>query len=325
MRTNGNIRRQRLPRPALLRAGAAVTTVTLLCAFGAAGATHGSTGPATVASAAAAQRTIAASNGVALAAHPDRIVSLSDASTEDLFAIGAGHQVVAVDQYSTYPPNAPRTKLSGFSPNVEAIARYKPDLVVISDNVDHIESQLASLHVPVLLEAAPADLAGADAQITQLGAVTGHAPAAAAVVAGMRTQVAEIVASVKREHPPLTVYHELDQTYYTATSHTFVGQIYQLLGLRNIADEAQRAGAYVQLSSEYIVAANPDLIVLADTVCCGQSYRTVAARPAWSRITAVREHHVLVVNDTIASEWGPRIVIFLRQVADAVRKIEAPQ
>jgi iron complex transport system substrate-binding protein len=274
-------------------------------------------------SSAAGPKTHRAFNRVPLPTKAMRVVSLSDASTEDLFAIGAGRQVVAVDSYSTYPANAPRTKLSAFSPNVEAIARYRPDLVITSQNVDNIGKQLAALRIPMLYDGAPAGLSGAYTQITQLGGVTGHARQAAALVRGMRHRVASIVASVKKESPPLTVYHELDQTYYSASSKTFVGQIYKLLGLKNLADAAAKASAYPQLSAEYIIASNPDLIVLADTACCGQSAKTVAARPGWSDINAVRGGDVLAVNDTIASEWGPRSVDFLADVAREVRKIEA--
>jgi iron complex transport system substrate-binding protein len=264
-----------------------------------------------------------ASNGVALPAHPTRIVSLSDASTEDLFAIGAGKQVVAVDQYSTYPPSAPRTKLSAFQPNVEAIAAYKPDLVVISDNISDLEQHLATLHIPVLLEAAPTGFAGIYDQILALGRVTGHDRQAPALVAHMKREVSAAVASVKRAHPPLKVYDELDQSYYSVTSKTFVGQVFTVLGLHDIADGAGKSGTYPQLSPEYIVASDPDLIVLSDTACCGESYAKIAARPGWSAIKAVADHDVVAVNDTVASEWGPRIVLFLDQVAGALRKAES--
>jgi iron complex transport system substrate-binding protein len=250
-------------------------------------------------------------------------VSLSAASTEELFAIGAGRQVVAADEYSTYPPDAPRTTMSGFEPNVEAIAKYHPDLVVISQNVDQIEPQLAALRIPVLDEPAPNNLTGAYAQIAQLGQATAHASQAALVIAGMRRQVATIVASVPKQNPPLSVYQELDQTYYSASSDTFIGQLYAGLGLSNIADRATKASVYPQLSSEYIIASDPDLIVLADTVCCGQSQRTVAARPGWSKIAAVKDHAVLAVNDSVASEWGPRVVLFLAEIAREVKRIEA--
>jgi iron complex transport system substrate-binding protein len=263
-----------------------------------------------------------ASNGVPMPSYPKRIVSLSASSTEDLYAVSAGSQVVAVDQYSTYPANAPRTKLSGYQPNVEAIAKYNPDLVVTYENVNHVSQQLAALHIPVLIEAPPSNLSGAYAQLTQLGNVTGHPHDAARVVAGVRAQVAAILASMPKSKRALSVYHELDQTYYSASSHTFVGQIYALLGLRNIADEAAKASVYPQLSSEYIISANPSLIVLADSVCCHQSIHTVAKRAGWSGVAAVRSGAVLSVNDSIASEWGPRIVLFLRTIADEVRKLE---
>ena len=307
------IRRRRPKRAA---AAATAIGVTALVALGtatagpASGATHHTAAPK-------------ASNGIALPAKVARIVSLSDAATEDLFAIGAGRQVVAVDQYSTYPPSAPRTKLDGIEPNVEAIAAYHPDLVVISDAVDNIEQHLASLRIPVLLEGAPTSFAGAYAQMVALGAATGHARAAGALVASLKRKVAAAVASIKPERPPLTVYDELERDYYSVTSGTFVGQVFSMLGLKNIADGANKAGTYPQLSAEYILAQNPNLIVLSDSVCCGQSYKTVAARPGWSAISAVQHHDVIVVNDTIASEWGPRIVDYVQAVAAAIRRIEA--
>jgi iron complex transport system substrate-binding protein len=268
--------------------------------------------------------TVRAANGaVRIPRRPNRIVSLSPSATEDLFAIGAGKQVVAVDSYSTYPENAPRTRLSGYQPNLEAIAKYRPDLVVISDDINHIAAQLGTLHIPVLLEPAPPNLNGAYAQLAQLGKATGHPAGAARVIASMRSQIAAIVRSVPRPTRPLTVYHELDQTYYSADSHTFIGQLYTLLGLKNIADRAARTSDYPQLSAEYIIASNPDLIVLADTVCCGQTPATVAARPGWKTITAVKTGMVVPVNDAIASEWGPRIVLFLKTIANAVKKLEA--
>jgi iron complex transport system substrate-binding protein len=267
--------------------------------------------------------TVKAANAVAVPRDPVRIVSLSASATEDLYAVGAGKQVVAVDQYSAYPANAPRTSLSGTQPNVEAIARYRPDLVVNDSNVNNLVPLLGKLHIPVLIDPPPATLNGAYTQLEQLGAATGHPAQAVRVADEMRSQVTAIVSSVPRPKPVLSVYHELDQTFFSASSHTFIGELYSLLGLRNIADQARHASAYPQLSSEYIVASNPDLIVLADTVCCGQSYRTVAKRPGWSHIAAVKNRAVVAVNDSIASEWGPRIVLFLRTVAAEVRQLES--
>jgi iron complex transport system substrate-binding protein len=245
-----------------------------------------------------------------------RIISLSPTVTEDLFAIGAGKQVVAVDNQSNYPKRAPRTSLSGFTPNVEAVANYHPDLVFISYDPGNFASQLRQLGIKVVNEAAANDLKQAYGEILGLGRLTGHTRGAKAVVHSMRTHLAAIVASVPTTRRHLRVYHELDQTYYSATSTTFIGSIYKLFGFRNIADAASGAGGgYPQLSGEYIVAEDPQIIVLADTKCCQQSYATVAARPGWSTIAAVQHHRVVNANDDVASRWGPRIVQFARTVA----------
>ena len=267
--------------------------------------------------------TLTTSKGqVTLSHQPTRIVSLSATGTEDLYAVGAGKQVVAVDSYSTYPAEAPRTSLSGFTPNIEAIAGYQPDLVLAADDTDNLFEQLTKLQIPVLVEAPAADLNGVYAEINQIAQATGHSAQAASVVSGIRQQVKTIVQSVHAPAKPLKVYHELDQTYYSATSATFIGQMYKLLGLQNIADAAPGGNDYPQLSAEYIISNDPDLIVVADTVCCGQSMATVAARPGWSSIRAVRTGAVVPVEDAIASQWGPRIVVFLQAIARALKALE---
>ncbi|MGZ5213351.1 MAG: ABC transporter substrate-binding protein [Actinomycetota bacterium] len=261
--------------------------------------------------------------GVTLPAQPERIVSLSATATETLFAIDAGDQVVAVDDQSNYPATAPMTKLSGFQPNVEAIAGYTPDLVVVSFDPGGLVKSLKALAIPTLIQPAAASMRDAYDQIADLGTATGHGTEAAALAAQMRSGIAAIVTSVPTPSQPLRVYHELDDTYYSATSRTFVGKIYRAFGLQNIADGANgKAGDYPQLSSEYIVSADPDLVVLADTKCCGQSAETVRARPGWSSISALHTGEVLAADDDIVSRWGPRVVDFYRLVADAVITIE---
>ena len=251
-------------------------------------------------------------------AFPSRIVSLSPSATEDLFAVGAGKQVIAVDDQSTYPKQAPHTSLSGYTPNVEAIAAYNPDLVVVSDAV--VVPALEKLGIKVLVEAAPDNIAGAYEEIRQIGRATGHAARATRVVRSMEKQLTALIRSVPKASRHLKVYHELDPTYYSATSSTFIGRMYKLFGFQDIADAADTThSGYPQLSAEYIVAANPDLIVLADSICCGQNASTVAARAGWSGISAVRRHRVIAIDDSIASRWGPRIVDFARAVALAAR------
>jgi len=281
---------------------------------GTSGTSNGDTFPLTLNSAA---------GRVTIPHRPARIVSLSATATEDLFAVGAGSQVVAVDKYSDYPANAPVTSLSGFQPSVEAIAGYRPDLVVVSDDTNGIAGQLGRLSIPTLVEPPAGDLDGVYAQLDQLGRATGHATQAASTVSNLRHQVRSILESVPSTNRPLSVYHELDQTYYSATTHTFIGQVYRQLGLRDIADSAPGSNPYPQLSSEYVISANPDLIVLADTVCCSQNLVTVKARPGWSSIAAVKNGAVVPVEDEIASEWGPRIAQFMQAVVSELKALHS--
>jgi iron complex transport system substrate-binding protein len=267
--------------------------------------------------------TIHAANGIVrIPSRPHAIISLSPTGTEMLYAIGAGSQVKAVGLYSDYPPQAPRTRLSELNPSTESIAARRPDLVVIdSEAAATLPRQLAIFHIPVLLLPAAASLADVYAEIGELGLATGHVHQAAAEDRSIRTQIARIVASVPKRSRPLTYYYELTTDGYSVTSDTFVGRLLGLLGLKSIADSAHgsaAAGGYPQLSAEAILKADPDYIFLADTLCCHQNARTVAARPGWSQLTAVKEHHVVGLNDDIASRWGPRIVDLLRTVADAL-------
>lgn len=262
--------------------------------------------------------TVRAANGpVTIAKRPARIVSLSPTATETLFAIGAGRQVVAVDELSNYPRQAPRTSLSGFKPNAEAIAAYRPDLVVVSYDTG-IVGELGKLRIPVLVDPGAASLPDAYRQMRQLGHATGFPKKAAALVARTRSRIAAAVESAGRRGRDLSLYHELTTNYYSATSKTFIGQIYKLFGLRNIADAAA-TGDYPQLSGEYIVAANPHLIFLADSKCCGQNLEAVGRRPGWENIAAVKLRQVFALDDDVVSRWGPRIVAFAQQIARIVR------
>jgi iron complex transport system substrate-binding protein len=260
---------------------------------------------------------------VEIAQRPTRIVSLSPTATEMLFAINAGGQVVAVDDQSNYPPDAPRTKLSGYQPNVEAIAGYRPDLVVFATDTGDLAASLRRLAIPALALPAATRLDDSYAQIQQLGKATGHTAEAEGVVTAMRGEIQQIVASAKLDRP-LTYYHELDKSLFSVTSKTFIGQLYGQLGLENIADKADKDGSgYPQLSSEYVVKADPDLIFLADTKCCAQSADTVAARAGWEEVRAVKDGAVVALDDDVASRWGPRVVDFLRVVAAKLKTLEA--
>lgn len=270
---------------------------------------------------------------VAAASAPPRcIVSLSPTATETLFAIGAGSQVQAVDKDSNYPVSGlPSKRIDSLNPSVEAVLGIcktsvghpsaKPDLVIDSYDANSIQEKLTALGIKVVDQDAPTTLSGAYRQIEQLGTLTGHSAAASALVASLRSTISKDVASIP-SHPKkkVTVYYEIGTNpYYSLTSQTFVGSLMKALGLVNIADaDATTADAgYPQLSSEYIVSADPAVIFTADDV----SAASVAKRPGFANVNAVRHEHVVELNADIASRWGPRLGQLMNQLTKEVKVV----
>jgi iron complex transport system substrate-binding protein len=268
--------------------------------------------------------TVAASNGsVTVEREPTRIVSLDPTATEDLFAIGAGTQVVAVDQDSDYPPGAPATSLSGLTPNIEAVLRYNPSLVVASQNSGGLVSGLGKLGIPVLIEPAAATLNGVYRQIEQIGQASGHSNQATEVVKNMQEVISDTVAQVGARYWGMTYYWEMSgDPYYSATSATLIGHILDMFGLKNIADAAGKPadGGYPELSGGYIIAARPQFIFLQDDQPAygGQTPAMVAGRPGWAVIPAVQDHDIFSLNDDVASRWGPRLPSLVNALANAL-------
>jgi iron complex transport system substrate-binding protein len=265
---------------------------------------------------------IEAANGtVEIPARPEAIISLSPTATEMLFVIGAGDQVVAVDEFSYYPEEAPVTDLSGYTPNLEAIGAYAPDLVVVANDLDGIVGALEAVGIPVLLLPAAAEFADVYDQLRALGIATGNEESAVEAASTLESEIQAAIDAAGNGADGLTVYHELDPTLYSITSTTFIGLVYATFGLENIADPADVDGfGYPQLSAEYVIEADPDLIFVTD--CCGDTPETVAERPGWDNVSAVSRGAVTVVDDDVSSRWGPRLVEFFRAVSDAIVGLE---
>ena len=245
---------------------------------------------------------------------PEAIVSLSPTATESLFAIDAGAQVVAVDEQSNYPAEAPVTQLSGYTPNVEAILNYSPDLVITAMPDPDTVASLAAAGVPTLALPPASTLDEAYDQLARLGQATGNTDQAAALVADMKSRIEQAV-SAAPDLSGVSYFHELDPTLYTVSSSSFIGEIYGLFGMKSIADAAPGGDAFPQLSEEFVVDANPDVILLADAQCCGVTPGSVAQRPGWAEVRAVQQNQVFVLNADIVSRWGPRVVDFVESIS----------
>ena len=249
---------------------------------------------------------------------PTRIISLSSTATEMLWAIGAEDQVVAIDNMSNYPAEAQEkaSELSGFEPNIEAIAEYEPDLVLVSYAPEGMADGLAALNIPVWYGNAAITLDDVYEQIETLGAITGNVDNAAAVVDDMKTQIDEAIASVDKP-TGATYFYELDNTYYSVTSNTFVGSLMTAFGMTSIADGVEEGNDYPQLNAEVIIESDPTFVFLADTAY-GESAETVAARPGWASLSVVANGRVVELDSDIAQRWGPRVVDLVVAVASAL-------
>ncbi len=264
---------------------------------------------------------VASANGEVRIAHrPTRILSLSASATEMLYAVGAGHQVVGVDEYSTYPANAPRTKFTGYESSAEDYLPLHPDLVLLAFNTGTLLAQLQKLRIATLVLPPAETIAAVNKQINEIGLATGHLAQATQARIALAHDLASAAKLAKARARGATYYIEIDPTYYTATSHTFIGALFSRFGMVNVADSAGRAGsAYPQISSEDLFRTNPDYVFLADTVCCGQSVKTFASRPGFAALRAVKLGHVVGVNDSVASEWGPHsLETFASEIKDEI-------
>lgn len=257
-----------------------------------------------------------------LSAKPVRIISLSPSATEILFALNADSQVLAVDDNSNYPARVPKSDLSSFTPNVEAIAALDPDLVVLQINATNaktVRDALTKIEIPVFVEPAAKNVNDTYKEIRLIGKVIDKEKAAKKLISEMKSRIKKALVTNKSKSK-LKFFHELDNTLYTATSKTFIGSVYKDFGLINIADAASGADAsgYPQLSAEYLIKSNPDLIFLADAQY-GESIDSLKARPGWSVISAVKNNRVIALPADIPSRWGPRIVDFYELVGKSIK------
>ena len=255
---------------------------------------------------------------------PTKIISLSPSATEILYAVGAGSQILAVDNLSNYPAGAPVSEISAFEPSVEAILAKKPDLVLLSidsTKAPQIRNALVKLGIPVLMEKAPATLKDVYAENTLLARVTDRQAGGVKLNTAMAKSIKETLAKAKKSSK-VRIFHELDDTYFSATSNTFIGKVYKSFGVSNIADAAAGAdnSGYPQLSAEYLLKSDPQVIFLADAQY-GVTADSVSNRAGWSQISAVKNKKIVELPADVPSRWGPRLVDFYKLIGASLAKV----
>ena len=260
---------------------------------------------------------------VTLKAQPLRIVSLSPAATEALFAVGAGNQVVGVTTYCNYPPEATtREKIGGYSAktiNIEKIVSLKPDLVVAESSMHaDIIKALEPLGITVLA-ISPASLEDTYATLALLGKVTGHSDTATSVVAGMKATIKAVtdkVATIPQDKRVTVFWEVWDEPLMTAGSTSFPGQILALAGGKSIFADLNKD--YPTVSAEDIIKRNPAVIMGPDTHADKLPSAIIGARPGWEKVDAIVKGRVYLINGDTSSRPGPRLALALQDIAKAL-------
>jgi iron complex transport system substrate-binding protein len=257
--------------------------------------------------------------GTEIPQQPERIVSLSATHTEILYAIGAGPSIVATDLFSDFPATANDTeKIDSFNLSVEAVATLDPDLVILAYDPGDAVSGLESLGIPALLFAPPGPTSMAEvyAEIVDVGLATGHRSSAESLVQEMKGEISSVTAEVPQLLRPFRYYVELGPDLYAAGAGSLIDSIMGMLGLVNVATTDD--GPFPQFSAEALIEADPEYVFLADTVCCAEDGETFGARPGFNQISAVVNGNVILLDDSVASRWGPRLVDLIRTIASEV-------
>ncbi|MCY4455014.1 MAG: ABC transporter substrate-binding protein [Chloroflexi bacterium] len=259
--------------------------------------------------------TIEDSDGVevTLEAAPQRIISYSPGATEILFAVGAGDRVVAADEFSDYPPEtADLPRLTYSSPDPERALTLNPDLVIMASRQREQIEQFRGLGMTVLFINEAESLEGVMETVVQLGAITGNQQQAAELVASMRARIDALTTALEGVEEGPRVFFELTADLYTVGPDTFVGNLLTLAKAQNVATGA--SSPFPQLTAEAIIAADPEVVLLADGAW-GESLETVCARPGWDAISACVNERVHPVDGDLTSRPGPRVVEGLEEIA----------
>lgn len=246
-----------------------------------------------------------------------RIISLAPSNTEILFALGLGDRVVGVTEFCDYPPEAAeKPKVGGFADvDTEKVVELEPDLILAANiHIAEAVPALEKLGLTVVV-VSPADVPAVLEGIKLVGRIIGQEKEAEALTAEMQERVDAVAKAVEGREKP-RVFWEVDSELWTAGPGSFINDLIVRAGGKNIAAEAD--SPWVQLNSEAIIAADPEVIFLADHPF-GETAETVTARPGWDEISAVVNDRIVEIEDTdIFSRPGPRVVDALEMAAKAL-------
>jgi iron complex transport system substrate-binding protein len=254
---------------------------------------------------------------------PQRIISLAPSNTEILFAIGAGEQIVGRDALSDFPEESKSSTDIGSTfdaLNTELIVSLNPDLILAAEiNTPEQVKQLEDLDLTVYYLKNPTTLEEMYGNLELVAQMTGHQEEATSLIESLKARVAAVDEKIAPISSRPNVFYEMDATDpskpFTAGKGTFIDQLIDRAGGHNIASDLE---GYPQLSLEQVVAADPAFIILGDARY-GVSPESIAERPGWENLSAVKNGQIFPFNDDLVSRPGPRLVDALEELAKLLR------
>ena len=250
-----------------------------------------------------------------------RVISLSTTHTEVIQALGGESLLVGVDSFSE--TELPIEIIDAFTVTAEDLIELNPDLVVVAFDFNGIIEGLEGLEINYALLPPARDFEDVYTQIEEIGTLINKSDESLELVSAMQRDVEEIIQNFSSEN--ITVFHEIGFTYgiYTINENSFIGEIYNLLGINNVANlkEDPFGSGYPEFSEEEVLASNPNLIVVGHSDYLNKDLST---RVGWGEITAVQSGNVFFLDENLANNWGASTVDLLNTLSEIGQSQEDP-
>ena len=230
-----------------------------------------------------------------------KIISLSTTHTEIIQSLGAENTLVGVDAFSEV--DFPVEVIDAYTVTAEELVPLNPDVVIIAFDFNGIVEGLEAQEINYVLLPPARNLDDVYAQITNIGEMVNKKSEASSTIRDMKLEINRIINN--SNYQDITVYHEIGYSYgiYSVNSESLIGEIYNLLGVTNIAnsEEDPYGSGYPALSEEMVIESNPNFIVVGHSDYLNKD---LSIRDGWSNISAVQNSRVFFLDDTLASNWG---------------------
>lgn len=241
-----------------------------------------------------------------------KIISLSTTHTEIIQSLEAEDTLIAVDAFSDV--DFPIQRIDAYTVTAEELAPLNPDIVIIAFDFNGITEGLEIREIDYLLLPPAKNFEDVYSQISTIGNLVNKQSEASAKIGEMKSEINQILNNTNYEN--ISVYHEIGYSYgiYSVNEESLIGEIYNALGVSNIANSKQDpyGSGYPSLTEEIVIQSNPDYIVVGHSDYLNKD---LSIREGWGGIKAVKNSNVFFLDDTLASNWGTTTVKLVEEIS----------